>query len=404
MIKFRKKDIFEMMFAFAIVLNGQSMWSKMLNVQGWFSNILILVLAFSVLGCVRTSREREERLQVSIFKLMILGVYLAMYVFLKPSNIKELFKLYLIILLISWFIFRTKDISGVLEKYKNMVILIAAFSLFFWIFGSVFSIVKPTGQIYSTWTGTNSGILVNSYCNIYFQFQRINILSLNGYRNIAFWCEAPMAAFHFSFAFLLEIFNKKNLGKRNIIILVLAILSTFSMTGYVVIFFGIVFKYFVEETKQSLRELIKILAIPIVIIIAGCVLGYIYKLKAFSGAGLARLNDFAIGYQVWKKNFWFGVGYGNYDEIKNMMPLWRSTNTGFSNAITLILAYGGLYWGVMYVYSFIRGEIISLKKKEMYKFSIITIFMIIFCITNIPYIYLTLLIVLASLEGDTKFV
>ena len=39
----------------------------------------------------------------------------------------------------------------------------------------------------------------------------------------------------------------------------------------------------------------------------------------------------AVGYQVWKEAFLFGVDMGNYDEIKKMMPLWRSSNTGFSN-------------------------------------------------------------------------
>ena len=55
-------------------------------------------------------------------------------------------------------------------------------------------------------------------------------------------------------------------------------------------------------------------------------------MKADLASGYARLNDFAVGYQVWKKHFLFGVGYGNYDEIKKMMPLWRSSNTGFSNS------------------------------------------------------------------------
>lgn len=404
MVKIRKKSIYEMLFAIVLVLNGQSMWSKIDNVQGWFPEIVIIILGISVIGCITMSREKNINLTLDIFKLFMLSGYLLIYAVFKPTNIGGIVRLYLSIILIGAFVFCMKDISGVLDKYRRVILLIAVVSLFFWIFGSILSLINPTGEVYSIWSGTGRNVLVKNYYNIYFQFQRANILSWTMYRNIAFWCEAPMAAFHFAFAFLIEILNKKRRSNGNILILIIAILSTFSMTGYVMAMFGIVMKYFIENPKKKVLKVVKTITIPVVLIIAGTVCYYIYEIKAFSGSGLARFNDFVVGYKVWKNNFLFGVGYGNYDEIKNMMPMWRSTNTGFSNAITLILAYGGIYWGIGYIGAFIYGLIVSLRKKKIYKFSIILIFIIIFCVTNIPYIYLSILIVLAALDGNTKFV
>lgn len=134
-----------------------------------------------------------------------------------------------------------------------------------------------------------------------------------------------------------------------------------------------------------------------------CIMLYLYNLKADSASGYARLNDFAVGYQVWKKHFLFGVGYGNYDEIKKMMPLWRSSNTGFSNSIMLVVDYGGLYFGVAYLFSIIKGMIGAVKYKKYNSLSFLLIFICIFIVTNIPFIYLTLLIVLSQLEKTMKY-
>ena len=97
------------------------------------------------------------------------------------------------------------------------------------------------------------------------------------------------------------------------------------------------------------------------------------------------------------------VGYGNYDEIKKMMPLWRSSNTGFSNSIMLVVDYGGLYFGVAYLFSIIKGMIGAVKYKKYNSLSFLLIFICIFIVTNIPFIYLTLLIVLSQLEKTMKY-
>lgn len=86
-----------------------------------------------------------------------------------------------------------------------------------------------------------------------------------------------------------------------------------------------------------------------------------------------------------------------------MMPLWRSSNTGFSNSIMLVVDYGGLYFGMAYLFSIVKGMIGAVKYKKYNNFGFLLIFTCIFTVTNIPFVYLTLLIVVSQLEKVMKY-
>lgn len=401
-IKINKQQFFECLVAVLLVLNGQSMWSKLETVQGWFSWLILGMLWIAAIGILYCSNSGKVEKQ-TVFSIFLITVYLAVYICVRPVNFNGTLQLVLSVIAISMIVFETKDISGILQYYRKTIIIIATISLFFWVFGSMLSYLQPSSEIYSIWTGNGDHVLVKNYYYLYFQQQMSNIKQIDAVRNIAFFCEAPMAAFHFSIAFLIEMFFRKRPSRINIIILVVATLSTISITGYLVLLAGFSAKYLLSNSKQKLIHAIKVVSVPIAIGLVVCIMLYLYNLKADSASGYARLNDFAVGYQVWKKHFLFGVGYGNYDEIKKMMPLWRSSNTGFSNSIMLVVDYGGLYFGVAYLFSIIKGMIGAVKYKKYNSLSFLLIFTCIFIVTNIPFIYLTLLIVLSQLEKTMKY-
>lgn len=401
-IKINKQSFFECLVAVLLVLNGQSMWSKLETVQGWFSWLILGILWFAAIGILYCSNSGTITRQ-TIFYIFLIIAYLAVYICVRPVNANGTLQLVLSIIAISMIAFGTKDISGVLQYYRRTIIIIAVISLFFWIFGSMLSYLQPSGEIYSVWTGDGDHILVKNYYYLYFQQQMSNIKQIDAVRNIAFFCEAPMAAFHFSLAFLIEMFFRKKPSKTNIVLLVVAMLSTISITGYLVLLAGFSAKYLLSHSKQKLIHVIKIVSVPIAMGAVMYVMLYLYNLKANSASGYARLNDFIVGFQVWKKHFLFGVGYGNYDEIKKMMPLWRSSNTGFSNSVMLVVDYGGLYFGMAYLFLIVKGMIGAVKYKKYNSFSFLLIFTGIFIVTNIPFVYLTLLIVLSGLEKTMKY-
>lgn len=401
-IKINKQRFFECLVAVLLVLNGQSMWSKLETVQGWFSWLILGVLWFAALGILYCSNSGTITKQ-TVFSMILIIAYLAVYICVRPVNFNGTFQLVLSVVAISVIVFGMKDISGILQYYRRIIIIIAAVSLFFWIFGSMLSYLQPSSEVYSVWTGNGDHVLVKNYFCLYFQQQMSNIKQIDAVRNTAFFCEAPMAAFHFSVAFLVEMFFRKKPSRINIILLVVATLSTISITGYLVLLAGFSAKYLLSHPKQKLIHVIKVASIPVAIGVVVCVMLYLYNLKANSGSGYARLNDFIVGYQVWKKHFLFGVGYGNYDEIKKMMPLWRSSNTGFSNSIMLVVDYGGLYFGMAYLFSIVKGMIGAVKYKKYNNFGFLLIFTCIFTVTNIPFVYLTLLIVVSQLEKVMKY-
>lgn len=401
-IEINKQRFFECLVAVLLVLNGQSMWSKLETVQGWFSWLILGGLWFATIGILYCSNSGTITNQ-TVFSLFLIIAYLTVYICVRPVNIKGTFQLVLSVIALSLIVFGMKNISGVLQYYRRTIIIIAAISLFFWIFGSTLSYLQPSGEIYSVWTGNGDHILVKNYYYLYFQQQMSNIKQIDAVRNIAFFCEAPMAAFHFSVAFLIEMFFRKKPSRINIALLVVATLSTISITGYLVLLAGFSAKYLLSHSKQKLVHAIKAVSVPVAIGVVVCIVLYLYNLKANSASGYARLNDFIVGYQVWKKHFLFGVGYGNYDEIKNMMSLWRSSNTGFSNSVMLIVDYGGLYFGIAYVFSIAKGMICAVKHKKYNNFSFLLIFTCIFIVTNIPFVYLTLLIILSQLEKAMKY-
>ena len=396
------QSFFEYLVAVLLVLNGQSMWSKLEIVQGWFSWTILGLLWFSTVGILFCSNKFliTKRTIASTF---LIAAYLFVYMCVRPINFNGMLQLILSVIALGIIAFELKDISGILQCYRRIILIIAAVSIVFWFWGSMLLYIQPSGVLYSIWTGNGSTVIVKNYYYVYFQQQLSNIKQIDAVRNMAFFCEAPMAALHFSVAFLIEIFCRRKPSKKNIVLLVVATLSTISITGYLVILCGFSAKYLLSHPKQKFLQTIKIISIPIAIGLVTCIMLYMYDLKSNSGSGFARLNDFVVGYQVWIKHLIFGVGYGNYDEIKKMMPLWRSTNTGFSNSIMLILDYGGLYFGLVYLFSIIKGIVKSIKLKEYRNFFFVLIFTGIFVITNIPYIYLTLLIILSLLEGTMNY-
>ena len=401
-ISIKIQTFFEYLVAVLLVLNGQSMWSKLEITQGWFSWMTLVLLWVSVIGIMFCS-NRFFITKRTIVLICLIAIYLFIYICIRPINLNGILQLVLSVIALGVVTFETNDVAEILQCYLKIMLVIAAISLFFWIFGSMLSYIQPSGEVYSIWTGNGNRILVKNYYYLYFQQQISNIRQIDAIRNMAFFCEAPMSSLHFSFAFLIELFCQKRPSKKRILLLVIATLSTISITGYLVLICGLSAKYLLVHPKQEILQTMKAISVPIAIGISICVALYMYELKANTGSGLARLNDFVVGYQVWKKHLLFGVGYGNYDEVKRMMPFWRSSNVGFSNSVMLILDYGGLYFGTVYLWSIVKGVIKSIRLKNYCNLCFTLIFMGTFIITNIPFIYLTLFVVLSLIDGTMRF-
>lgn len=353
------------------------------------------ILVISILGCIfiTLSGVNRDKLKEMVIISLIFTLYMGIYAIFS-INKNLIFWLTSVVVLFIWQLELIQDkekIPQILLCYKNLIFIIALISLFFWFFGSILKIIRPSGIVLSSWGAIGNNLnIVPSFHNLYFETQnfRTGIEILNGVqRNTAIFTEAPMAALNFSIALLIEFLDKHKSKNSKFIklILIMAILSTFSTTGYmllVLLFFGV----WVDGNRTDTKKL-KLIFIPILFVLIVLVLRLLLTEKAtnnFSSFSV-RLDDFKVGLLAWKQNILLGIGIQNYKYLSQLMESWRSVNVGFSNSLTDILSGGGLYLSILYLFCFAKGLYINAIRKNWRKVIFIVLVIYLFVTTFFTY-------------------
>lgn len=204
-----------------------------------------------------------------------------------------------------------------------------------------------------------------------------------------------MASLHFSIAYLIEFFIKDKSKIRNLIILTIAIVSTFSTTGYVIVILALFAKLFLKKENKTFCWIIKNSIVLIVLIGAVCAIQYLITQRLGTFSGSVRLDDFRAGFMAWMNHPLMGNGYGNYDAIKHYMSSFRSHNTGFSNSPMYVLALGGVYLFVLYLIMIIKGLYKMIICKDWNSMSFYVLLLTLFTITLIPFNGLTYIMLIS---------
>ena len=387
------------LFALSIILECRSIWTVTRG-GGWFNYFNILMLGASLLCCMLFNRVKAKNLKNAAIIAVSITVYLLLFWILDSYKTLTFIRQILILVTCIFYsiLFGRKEERNSLfnEKtipfwicYENIMIVVACISLFFWMFGSCLEFIQPTGHIWSTWS-TAKDTYVASYFGIYFETQSWeSLLSIMKFRNTAIFTEAPMASLHFSIALLIELFMRKKNRTRNLIILTIAITSTFSTTGYIVVILAYFAKVFFKEEKKSYRWIIKNLIVMIALIVGVCVIQYLIDQKLGSASGSIRLDDFSAGFKAWVDHPLLGNGYGNGNAILHYISGFRRNNTGFSNSPMYILALGGLYLFILFLFFAIKGLYRMISNKDWNSLSFYALFIALFTITLIPFNGLT---------------
>lgn len=278
---------------------------------------------------------------------------------------------------------RRKNIWNIALKYENLVICYASVSLVLWILVCILNVVPATGQIVSSWGGEKTYPI---YFGIFTTRQTQEFMGRVWIRNQGFFAEGPMYNLVLIIAVCIEAFiaplNRKK-GKyiwngmdlRKIVILVIADISTFTITGMILLVGICVFKYCLMPSKSALIGVIKWIGAIVVLILALYTVNNLFLIKADTGSWEVRFDDFIAGYKAWKHSIWFGNGYDTMDTITHYMSSRRSYNMGYSSGIFSILAQGGIALFINYLVGFGGYIRYSLKnhKYELIAMLIITI-------------------------------
>lgn len=399
-------NVFEYFVALSFLLDGRFIWLVEKQDTSMRSNLLWFMLITSVIMCIYFYRYiKKDNLSNCIWTVFILSIYLLFYLILQSNNRTMFIKFFISVIVLVVFYYLCcldKNIPSVLEKYENLVIIIAIISLIVWFMGSIMGIIKPSSSVLSYWTG--NPVVTKSYYGLYYETQMtINrILGSQIIRNSAIFTEAPMANMHFCIALLIEMFLKDNTSKRKSIILIIAIASTFSVVGYSLVLGIIILKKLMSKQKSRILNFIKYCIMPIAIIFISIIIYGLISSKLSTYSGSYRIDDYIVCYKAWKENILLGGGIGNDEYIKAFMGAWRSENTGLSNSVLQILAHGGLYIGILYFLIFFLGFKDSIENKNKEKL-LFTIFLLaLLSVVIFTYQYITIFMIIHIYVTSTR--
>lgn len=346
-------------FALIVILDFRTIWQYIPGNErlSTINSILLLIIFAACL--VRKKKFDAHGLRIG-FLVMALFAFAFVMVLTFNSYADTGWVRYLLVSLIMigyhYWCDQKDEVSEFFYKFADIVLLIAVVSLFFWIFGSMLRVIHPSGYELSTWNslGENKTKLVPSYYSVYFETQTISFFGIKGLvRNSAIFTEGPMCSFIFCIALLIEYFVFQERSKIRNYILILAILTTFSTTGYIALLGIIFFRFQSKAYKSQLINILKTTIFPVALIILVILIDYFVQDKLQSRSGSVRLDDVRAGVKAWLDSPILGNGFGNRNSYQQYFSLFRKSNTGYSNSILQVLAYGGVVLFLPYLVNII---------------------------------------------------
>ncbi len=388
------------LLAVTFVFEMRSVWTAMPRYSR-INDLLLLALVGATVVYVFSRKQYTKHFINGIITTAVLCAYLFIYYFYDEYKAESFPKMVLRICTICLLCFalREEHKQKLYEVMEQIIIVISIVSLSFWLVGSILGIIQPSGVEYTIWSSTDgSEVPINTYYHLYFETQYQRFFDTMFVRNSAIFTEAPMSSFMFCFAFLVELFKKKQYNLKVCILLLVSIVTCISTTGYVVAIIAIFMKYIITNSgKNTVSSVIKLTIAPLVLIAIVLVMEYVLESKLQTTSGSLRMDDFVAGFKAWMLHPIMGNGYGNSNSYVYMMSTFRIDRKGFSNSLMQILAYGGVYLLAPYVGSFGLGSYRYIKKADWNNLVFICLFMFMFIFTITSFQMLPLFVFFALL-------
>lgn len=368
--------LLNMVTALFLILNCQSVWQRAYNNNFHIYEIcflMIIIDAFYYIehwGISRTSKNKL--LFFSVLYLVV--VFLVVLFSVSSSDLVRFLSRFLIYPFFLLYFLTSAPIKCKLEIFKCFVDWMAVISwitFIFWGFSSL-GLLKPSGMFDVDW-GVKIGLY--NYHNLYYSSpqQYIDWIGHGIRRNIGIFVEGPMFMLTLILAllFCLIIEKEYRIKKWKIVGIVLALVSTTSVTGYIFLILIIGMRMIQKNRRMSNRIIIGSFAV-----VLGVIGIYIFvRMKSDTASFLIRLDDYMAGLKAWISSPIIGIGYENDSVLKSFMSASRLFNTGFSNTIFSVLAYGGVIFVIPFMLPVIRGIYVAKKQKNSKLFLVCSIYL-----------------------------
>ena len=342
--------------AFLLLIGSSCMWFLTLplgSTTGIHNVTYILLALFCGIGCFYHGKMLIEHRPILVLSFLV--VYLLFYLVVTGSRPVVYLTKHVLIFIIFFFYCSTLIKHGKVEEFAkafvNVVSVVAAVSLFFWLFGSVLGLIKgvPTPYI---WAGNHTTV---NYYWLYFEnrIQATQILGQTVIRNTGIYAEAPGYSGYLIMALAIALpGEKEKYPFKQKVLLVITMLSTLSTKGLIAVLLLIALTYLFTHPAKNSSKFIQKSIFAIIIVTAASIGTYLLlEDKSTTGSYLIRMDDVQAAISTWKKHVLFGAGYNEQEEIFQNFTFDRFK--GLSMGLTILLAEGGIYMVIFYFMSFI---------------------------------------------------
>lgn len=345
-----------------------------------FLLVVCFAMRLSVSG-IKRSTVNKYLPHIFVYYLVILFIFI---ISIKSEHILGYIARFVLIypLLVLYYCYLTEkgETFSLLRKYVNIMAVLAAISLFFWVFASQLHWIAPTGTIRILWGSVN---VCPSYFGLYSERQMDTFLWYSGFRNQGIFTEGPMHSLCLVLAIAAELFLPKQKARKalrfsfgkgksfcinwKLLSLIAALITTFTTTGQILLILMLVFRYFMSRPKMQFNYMVKLLAGLVVAAVGGYAAISIFLLKAARPQWMARVDNFITGFRAWLASPIWGSGYSDVTTLDRYRPYYQTNSIagGFTNSITQVLAQGGLLFLLVYIVPVYRAVRKALQQRNL---------------------------------------
>lgn len=358
------------LLALFLILNNQTVFQNSISFNYHIYEITLLLIIVTTLYQIEKYGIYENKFKSLLNLSFIYYVYLSI-ISIASVGVDQLLSFWARYASLPFvFFYFSSNASYIVKielfrKVVNVMVVISCISLFFWIFGSTFKMITPTGVALFEWGTVNE---VSSYFNIYFETQYVDWLGIDFFwRNTAIFVEGPMMSLTLIIAITLIYYFDDiwHIATWKKFILAFAIITSFSVTGYFILWGFVVLKLY---RSKKFRAIMIVMLIPLSLY----AIQVMMDMKQSTGSYSLREDDYYVGFITWLQNPIFGWGFNNWEALQANMK--GRANDGFSNSIFSVLTQGGILMGLMYFIPILIG----ITSKEFKRFVVCIVYAILF--------------------------
>lgn len=358
------------LLALFLILNNQTVFQNSISFNYHIYEITLLLIIVTTLYQIEKYGIYENKFKSLLNLSFIYYVYLSI-ISIASVGVDQLVSFwarYASLLFVFFYFSSNASYIVKIELFRkvvNVMVVISCISLFFWIFGSTFKMITPTGVALFEWGTVNE---VSSYFNIYFETQYVDWLGIDFFwRNTAIFVEGPMMSLTLIIAITLIYYFDDiwHIATWKKFILAFAIITSFSVTGYFILWGFVVLKLY---RSKKFRAIMIVMLIPLSLY----AIQVMMDMKQSTGSYSLREDDYYVGFITWLQNPIFGWGFNNWEALQANMK--GRANDGFSNSIFSVLTQGGILMGLMYFIPILIG----ITSKEFKRFVVCIVYAILF--------------------------